>query len=154
MSLKAGSYDESLKHLDNLQELNKDDYKITMNKAITEFYKSGQTTTGILKQMLMTLKNQVWYYICLCFIVKCCSSNVIKMLCIYSYELLLLIINRCLQMHTAVEDIDGLDDVENSILYYNQAVIHYHMRQYSEAISIGEKLYQFLEPFGMFQNAM
>lgn len=56
-------------------------------------------------------------------------------------------------MHTAVEDIDGLDDVENSILYYNQAVIHYHMRQYSEAISIGEKLYQFLEPFGMFQNA-
>lgn len=72
--------------------------------------------------------------------------------CIYSYELLLLIMNRCLQMHTAVEDIDGLDDVENSILYYNQAVIHYHMRQYSEAISIGEKLYQFLEPFGMFQN--
>lgn len=56
-------------------------------------------------------------------------------------------------MHTAVEDIDGLDDVENSILYYNQAVIHYHMRQYSEAISIGEKLYQFLEPFGMFHNA-
>lgn len=56
-------------------------------------------------------------------------------------------------MHTAVEDIDGLDDVENSILYYNQAVIYYHMRQYSEAISIGEKLYQFLEPFGMFQNA-
>uniref|UniRef100_A0A8B9JYT3 CCR4-NOT transcription complex subunit 10 n=1 Tax=Astyanax mexicanus TaxID=7994 RepID=A0A8B9JYT3_ASTMX len=45
------------------------------------------------------------------------------------------------------DDIDGLDDVENSILYYNQAIIHYHMRQYSEAISIGEKLYQFLEPF-------
>uniref|UniRef100_A0A665TBM0 CCR4-NOT transcription complex subunit 10 n=1 Tax=Echeneis naucrates TaxID=173247 RepID=A0A665TBM0_ECHNA len=45
------------------------------------------------------------------------------------------------------EDVDGLDDVENSLLYYNQAIIHYHMRQYSEAISIGEKLYQFLEPF-------
>uniref|UniRef100_A0A673N0E7 CCR4-NOT transcription complex subunit 10 n=1 Tax=Sinocyclocheilus rhinocerous TaxID=307959 RepID=A0A673N0E7_9TELE len=107
-AFKAGSYDESLKHLDSLQELNKEDYKITMNKAITEFYKSGQTTTSTLKQTLMTLKNQ---------------------------------------MHTAVDDIDGLDDVENSILYYNQAVIHYHMRQYSEAISIGEKLYQFLEPF-------
>lgn len=50
-----------------------------------------------------------------------------------------------------MEDIDGLDDVENSILYYNQAIIHYHMRQYSEAIAIGEKLYQFLEPFGMIQ---
>ena len=55
------------------------------------------------------------------------------------------------KVHTAVEDIDGLDDVENSILYYNQAIIHYHMRQYSEAIAIGEKLYQFLEPFGMIQ---
>uniref|UniRef100_A0A8C2CIE2 CCR4-NOT transcription complex subunit 10 n=1 Tax=Cyprinus carpio TaxID=7962 RepID=A0A8C2CIE2_CYPCA len=107
-AFKTGSYDESLKHLDSLQELNKEDYKITMNKAITEFYKSGQTTTSTLKQTLMTLKNQ---------------------------------------MHTAVDDIDGLDDVENSILYYNQAVIHYHMRQYSEAISIVEKLYQFLEPF-------
>uniref|UniRef100_A0A8C1T501 CCR4-NOT transcription complex subunit 10 n=1 Tax=Cyprinus carpio TaxID=7962 RepID=A0A8C1T501_CYPCA len=112
-AFKTGSYDESLKHLDSLQELNKEDYKITMNKAITEFYKSGQTTTSTLKQTLMTLKNQ---------------------------------------MHTAVDDIDGLDDVENSILYYNQAVIHYHMRQYSEAISIVEKLYQFLEPFGMFQD--
>ncbi|XP_067305903.1 CCR4-NOT transcription complex subunit 10 isoform X4 [Pseudorasbora parva] len=114
-AFNTGSYDESLKHLDSLQELNKDDYKITMNKAITEFYKSGQTTTGTLKQMLMTLKNQ---------------------------------------MNTAVEDIDGLDDVENSILYYNQAVIHYHMRQYSEAISIGEKLYQFLEPFERFAQAV
>lgn len=54
------------------------------------------------------------------------------------------------QVHTSAEDVDGLDDVENSLLYYNQAIIHYHMRQYSEAISIGEKLYQFLEPFGMF----
>ncbi|XP_059423343.1 CCR4-NOT transcription complex subunit 10 isoform X2 [Carassius carassius] len=107
-AFKAGSYDESLKHLDSLQELNKEDCKITMNKAITDFYKSGQTTTSTLKQTLMTLKNQ---------------------------------------MHTAVDDIDGLDDVENSILYYNQAVIYYHLRQYSEAISIGEKLYQFLEPF-------
>uniref|UniRef100_A0A7N6F6H1 CCR4-NOT transcription complex subunit 10 n=1 Tax=Anabas testudineus TaxID=64144 RepID=A0A7N6F6H1_ANATE len=51
------------------------------------------------------------------------------------------------QVHTSAEDVDGLDDVENSLLYYNQAIIHYHMRQYSEAISIGEKLYQFLEPF-------
>ncbi|CAB1334729.1 unnamed protein product [Coregonus sp. 'balchen'] len=50
-------------------------------------------------------------------------------------------------VHTSMEDIDGLDDVENSLLYYNQAIIHYHMRQYSEAIAIGEKLYQFLEPF-------
>lgn len=53
------------------------------------------------------------------------------------------------QVHSSAEDVDGLDDVENSFLYYNQAIIHYHMRQFSEAISTGEKLYQFLEPFGM-----
>uniref|UniRef100_A0A4W5NCP0 CCR4-NOT transcription complex subunit 10 n=1 Tax=Hucho hucho TaxID=62062 RepID=A0A4W5NCP0_9TELE len=104
----AGNYDESLKHLGKLQELNKEDYKIALNKAIAEFYKSGQTTTCTLKQTLIAMKNLV---------------------------------------HTSMEDIDGLDDVENSLLYYNQAIIHYHMRQYSEAIAIGERLYQFLEPF-------
>ncbi|XP_076137232.1 CCR4-NOT transcription complex subunit 10 isoform X2 [Alosa pseudoharengus] len=111
----AGKYDECLMHLESLQDLNKEDYKISMNKAIAEFYRSGQTTTGTLKQTLTTLKSQV---------------------------------------HTAVEDIDGLDDVENSIMYYNQAIIHYHMRQYSEAIAIGEKLYQFLEPFEKFAQAV
>uniref|UniRef100_A0A2R8ZVI3 CCR4-NOT transcription complex subunit 10 n=1 Tax=Pan paniscus TaxID=9597 RepID=A0A2R8ZVI3_PANPA len=50
-------------------------------------------------------------------------------------------------VHAAVEEMDGLDDVENSMLYYNQAVILYHLRQYTEAISVGEKLYQFIEPF-------
>ncbi|KAM7420097.1 hypothetical protein PAMA_014686 [Pampus argenteus] len=111
----TGKYDDSVKHLEALQERNKEDYKIAMNKSIVEFYKSGQTTTGNLKQTLMAMKNQV---------------------------------------HTSSEDVDGLDDVENSLLYYNQAIIHYHMRQYSEAISIGEKLYQFLEPFEKFAQAV
>ncbi|XP_068179943.1 CCR4-NOT transcription complex subunit 10 isoform X3 [Antennarius striatus] len=106
-SSQGGQYDEALKHLEALQELNKDDYKIAMNKAVVKFYKTGQTTTSALKQSLMAMKNQV---------------------------------------HTS-EDVDGLDDVENSLLYYNQAIIHYHMRQFSEAIAIGERLYQFLEPF-------
>ncbi|XP_049586252.1 CCR4-NOT transcription complex subunit 10 isoform X2 [Syngnathus scovelli] len=114
-SFLAKKYDESLRHLEALQELNKEDYKIALNKAIVEFYKSGQTTTGNLKQSLMAMKTQV---------------------------------------HTATEDVDGLDDVENSFLYYNQAIIHYHMRQYSEAISIGERLYQFLEPFEKFAQAV
>ncbi|XP_037309622.2 CCR4-NOT transcription complex subunit 10 [Pungitius pungitius] len=111
----AGKYDESLKNLEALQELNKEDYKIALNKAVVEFYKSSQTTTGTLKQTLIAMKNQV---------------------------------------HTSAEDIDGLDDVENSLLYYNQAIIHYHMRQYSEAIAIGERLYQFLEPFERFAQAV
>uniref|UniRef100_A0A4W5LMY3 CCR4-NOT transcription complex subunit 10 n=1 Tax=Hucho hucho TaxID=62062 RepID=A0A4W5LMY3_9TELE len=53
----AGNYDESLKHLGKLQELNKEDYKIALNKAIAEFYKSGQTTTCTLKQTLIAMKN-------------------------------------------------------------------------------------------------
>ncbi|XP_039592278.1 CCR4-NOT transcription complex subunit 10 isoform X1 [Polypterus senegalus] len=108
LAFTSGNYDLCLQHLKNLQDLNKDEYKIAMNKAIAEFFKSGQTTTETLKQALAALKNQV---------------------------------------HAAVDEMDGLDDVENSLLYYNQAVIQYHMRQYSEAVAIGEKLYQFLEPF-------
>lgn len=104
----AGEYEECLKHLESLQELNKEDYKIALNKAVAEFYKSDQSTTGAFKNTLIAMKNR---------------------------------------LHTNTEDVDGLDDVENSLLYYNQAIIHYYMRQYSDAISIGEKLYQFLEPF-------
>ncbi|XP_024136957.1 CCR4-NOT transcription complex subunit 10 isoform X2 [Oryzias melastigma] len=112
----AGRYEESMKHLEALQEFNKEDYKIALNKAVTEFYRSSQTTTGTLRQTLMAMKNR---------------------------------------LHSSLtEDADGLDDVENSLLYYNQAVICYHLKQYSEAISIGEKLYQFLEPFEKFAQAV
>ncbi|XP_045153613.1 CCR4-NOT transcription complex subunit 10 [Echinops telfairi] len=104
----AGNYDTCLQHLACLQDINKDDYKIILNTAVAEFFKSNQTTTDNLRQTLNQLKNQV---------------------------------------HSAVEEMDGLDDVENSMLYYNQAVILYHLRQYTEAISVGEKLYQFIEPF-------
>ncbi|XP_048694624.1 CCR4-NOT transcription complex subunit 10 isoform X1 [Caretta caretta] len=107
-AFNAGNYDACLQHLSCLQEINKDDYKITLNTAVAEFCKNNQTTTDNLKQTLNQLKNQV---------------------------------------HSAVEEMDGLDDVENSMLYYNQAVILYHLRQYTEAISVGEKLYQFIEPF-------
>ncbi|XP_040820026.1 CCR4-NOT transcription complex subunit 10 isoform X8 [Ochotona curzoniae] len=104
----SGNYDACLQHLACLQDINKDDYKIILNTAVAEFFKSNQTTTDNLRQTLNQLKNQV---------------------------------------HSAVEEMDGLDDVENSVLYYNQAVILYHLRQYTEAISVGEKLYQFIEPF-------
>ncbi|XP_053570234.1 CCR4-NOT transcription complex subunit 10 [Bombina bombina] len=51
------------------------------------------------------------------------------------------------EVHSAVDEMDSLDDVENSMLYYNQAVILYYLRQYLEAIAITEKLYQIIEPF-------
>ena len=45
-----------------------------------------------------------------------------------------------IKVHTSVEDIDGLDDVENSLLYHNQAIIHYHLRQ-REAIPVSGTLW-------------
>ncbi|XP_029445263.1 CCR4-NOT transcription complex subunit 10 isoform X2 [Rhinatrema bivittatum] len=111
----AGNYETCLQHLGGLQEINKDDYKIVLNTAVAEFYKSDQSITDSLRQTLNQLKNQI---------------------------------------HAAVEEMDSLDDVENSMLYYNQAVILYHLRQYTEAISIGEKLYQFIEPFERFAQAV
>ncbi|KAM4706015.1 CCR4-NOT transcription complex subunit 10 isoform 2-T2 [Rhinophrynus dorsalis] len=51
------------------------------------------------------------------------------------------------EVHSAVDEMDSLDDVENSMLYYNQAVILYYLRQHMEAISIADKLFQFIEPF-------
>ncbi|XP_075683279.1 CCR4-NOT transcription complex subunit 10 isoform X2 [Rhinoderma darwinii] len=105
----AGNYDACLHHLGELKEINKDDYKIMLNMAVTEFYRSDQSTTDNLKRTLNQLRNEV---------------------------------------HSAVDEMDSLDDVENSILYYNQAVILYYLRQHMEAIAIGEKLYQFIEPFG------
>lgn len=57
--MQAEKYDESLKHLEALQEFNKEDYKIALNKAVVEFHKNGQTTTGALKQTLMAMKNRV-----------------------------------------------------------------------------------------------
>ncbi|KAE8596797.1 hypothetical protein XENTR_v10016243 [Xenopus tropicalis] len=105
----AGNYEACLQHLGELKEINKDDYKVILNSAVAEFYKSEQTTSDLLKQTLNQLRNEV---------------------------------------HSAVDEMDSLDDVENSMLYYNQAVILYYLRQHMEAISIGEKLYQFIEPFG------
>ncbi|KAM3928666.1 CCR4-NOT transcription complex subunit 10 isoform 2-T2 [Leptodactylus fuscus] len=104
----AGNYEACLLHLSELKEINKDDYKVMLNMAVTEFYKSDQSSTDHLKQTLNRLRNEV---------------------------------------HSAVDEMDSLDDVENSMLYYNQAVILYYLRQHMEAIAIGEKLYQFIEPF-------
>ncbi|GAB5576981.1 CCR4-NOT transcription complex subunit 10 isoform X8 [Prionailurus iriomotensis] len=121
----AGNYDACLQHLACLQEVNKDDYKIILNTAVAEFFKSNQMTTDSLRQTLNQLKNQM---------------------------VRALVAKRANEddddgVHSAVEEMDGLDDVENSMLYYNQAVFLYHLRQYSEAIAVGEKLYQFIEPF-------
>ncbi|XP_035678985.1 CCR4-NOT transcription complex subunit 10-like [Branchiostoma floridae] len=52
----------------------------------------------------------------------------------------------CSQLSIKVNDLDGLEDVDNGVLYYNQAVVRFHTRQFQEAANILEKLFQFIEP--------
>lgn len=46
------------------------------------------------------------------------------------------------------EPVDGIEDVDNAVLYYNQAVVNYHMRQYHAALNVLAKGFQYIEPPG------
>ena len=47
-----------------------------------------------------------------------------------------------------IEDVDSLEDVEHCVIYYNQAVLLYHLKQYSAALKIMHKIFSFIEPMG------
>ncbi|XP_025076107.1 LOW QUALITY PROTEIN: CCR4-NOT transcription complex subunit 10-like [Pomacea canaliculata] len=47
---------------------------------------------------------------------------------------------------TTYDPSDGVEDVDNAVLYYNQAVLNYHMRQYRAALHILEKGFHYIEP--------
>ena len=49
-----------------------------------------------------------------------------------------------------MDNSDSLEDVDHSVLYYNQAVILYHLRQYKAATKVLNKLFQFIEPLGIY----
>ena len=52
------------------------------------------------------------------------------------------------QAHVNIEDVDSLEDVEHCVIYYNQAVLLYHLKQYSAALKIMQKIFSFIEPMG------
>ncbi|XP_069676719.1 CCR4-NOT transcription complex subunit 10-like isoform X2 [Periplaneta americana] len=52
----------------------------------------------------------------------------------------------CSQAHVNIEDLDALEDVEHCVIYYNQAVLLYHLKQYSTALKIMQKIFSFIEP--------
>lgn len=56
------------------------------------------------------------------------------------------VLDICKQAHINMEDTDSLDDVDNSVLVYNQAVVLYHLHQYNAALHVLERVVQFLEP--------
>jgi CCR4-NOT transcription complex subunit 10 len=52
------------------------------------------------------------------------------------------------QAHVNIEDLDSLEDVEHCVIYFNQAVLLYHLKQYSTALKIMQKVFSFIEPMG------
>lgn len=52
----------------------------------------------------------------------------------------------CSQARVSIEDVDSLEDVEHCVVYYNQAVLLYHMKQYNAALNIVNKIFSFIEP--------
>ncbi|XP_049815673.1 CCR4-NOT transcription complex subunit 10 [Schistocerca nitens] len=52
----------------------------------------------------------------------------------------------CSQAHINIEDLDSLEDVEHCVIYYNQAVLLYHLKQYHAALKIMNKIFSFIEP--------
>lgn len=43
---------------------------------------------------------------------------------------------------------EKLDDIDHCIVFFNQAVVFYHQRQYSDALKIIDRIYKFIEPMG------
>ena len=52
------------------------------------------------------------------------------------------------QAHVNIDNTDSLEDVEHCVIYYNQAVLLYHLKQYSKALNIMDKIFSFIEPMG------
>ncbi|XP_054710214.1 CCR4-NOT transcription complex subunit 10-like [Uloborus diversus] len=52
----------------------------------------------------------------------------------------------CKKAHIDIQDIEVLDDVDNCVVLYNQAVLLFHLHQFHAAISILDKVFQFIEP--------
>lgn len=66
LALKKGQYDSSIINLKKLQKNHPGDFKLMHNRAIAEFYKSGQTKTSDLKKNLAKVKSQFFYHNCFC----------------------------------------------------------------------------------------
>lgn len=46
------------------------------------------------------------------------------------------------------EDVAKLEDVEQCALFYNHAVVLYHLKQYNLALKIIKEVFTFIEPMG------
>ncbi|KAK7498125.1 hypothetical protein BaRGS_00010713 [Batillaria attramentaria] len=54
--------------------------------------------------------------------------------------------NVCQMAKSNDDPVDGIEDVDNAVMYYNQAVLNYHTRQYHTALQVLSKGFQYIEP--------
>ncbi|XP_041454807.1 CCR4-NOT transcription complex subunit 10-like isoform X1 [Lytechinus variegatus] len=54
--------------------------------------------------------------------------------------------NVCSQVHVDLEQIESLEDADQAIFFFNNAVLLHHLRQHHQAIRVLEKLFQVIEP--------
>ena len=52
------------------------------------------------------------------------------------------------QVHVDLEQMESLEDAEQAIFFFNNAVLLHHLRQHHQAIRVLEKLFQVIEPLG------
>ncbi|UYV63583.1 CNOT10 [Cordylochernes scorpioides] len=53
----------------------------------------------------------------------------------------------CTKANLSTENLDGMDDAEHAALLYNKAVLFFHNHQHQAALTITQKLWQFVESF-------
>lgn len=56
------------------------------------------------------------------------------------------LIDICHQARISIDNVEALEDVDHCILFFNQAIILFHLHQYHATIAILDKLFQFIEP--------
>jgi len=47
---------------------------------------------------------------------------------------------------------ESLEDADHSVLFYNQAILMYHLQQFKTALNIVDKLFPFMDPLGSFRG--
>ncbi|XP_067127548.1 CCR4-NOT transcription complex subunit 10 [Centruroides vittatus] len=57
-----------------------------------------------------------------------------------------ILVDICNQARINIDNVETLEDVDHCILFFNQAIILFHLHQYHATITILDKLFQFIEP--------
>lgn len=123
-----------LEHLKRIEESRPNDPKVLLNKAIVEFYDDGLCTTDKFQKSLADVCKQVrnafvWVVTPVCTVL--CSPR-----------------RHFQQVELNMEQMDTLEDVENCIYCYNYAVLLYHLKHYTKALAVINKVYSFIESLG------